>query len=69
MMKNVESYGKESGETGEPQHPIRPKYRKFGLRNMEKSIKEGKYTGKIKNLTETGNENENKMMTTNVEYV
>ena len=35
---------------------------------MEKNMKEAKYTGKNKNLTELGNENENKMMTTKVEY-
>ena len=31
-------------------------------------MKEGKYTGKVKNLTEPGDENENKMMTIKVEY-
>ena len=35
---------------------------------MEKNMKEGKYTGKIKNLIEPGDENENKMMITKVEY-
>ena len=35
---------------------------------MERNMKEGKYTGKIKKLTVPGNKNKNKMMTTIVEY-
>ena len=31
VKKDVEPYGEESGETGEPQQPIRQKYRKFRL--------------------------------------
>ena len=44
MMKKVaESDEEEGGETREPQQQ---KYGKFGLRNQEKNMKEGKYTGK-----------------------
>ena len=67
--KDLESDEKEGGETGEPQgNGIRRKYRKYRLKKMERNMKEGKYTGKIKNLTVPGNENKNKMMTTIVEY-
>ena len=60
---------KECGVTGEPQgNTVRQKFRKFGLKKMERNMKEGKYTGKIKKLTVPGNENKNKMMTTIVEY-
>ena len=41
--KDVQSDGKESGVTGEPQgNKIRQKFRKFGLKKMEKNyMKEG----------------------------
>ena len=68
MMKNgVESNVEKSGETEEPQRQtIRRKYRKYGLKKNEKNIKEGKYTGIIKNLMEPGDENKNGMMKTKV---
>ena len=67
--KDVESNGQEVGETGEPQgNKTRRKYRKFGLKKMERNMKEGKHTGKIKNLTEPGDENEDEMKKTKVEY-
>ena len=48
----------ESGKL--PENKIRRKYRKYWLENMEKNcMKEGKYTGKIENLMEPGDENEN----------
>ena len=66
--KDVKPYGKEGGVTGELQgNKTRRKFRKFGLKKMERNMKEGKYTGKI-NLTVPGNENKNTMMTTIVEY-
>ena len=50
MMKtDIELYAKEGGETREPQgNKIRQTFRKLGLRQMERNIKEGKHTGKIK---------------------
>ena len=52
VIKNdVESDEKEGGETGEPErNKIRRNFRKFGLKKMERNIKEGKHTGIIKNL-------------------
>ena len=69
MKKNVESDGVEGVESGkQPGNRIRRKYRKFGLRDMEKNMKEGKYTDKIENPIELGGENKNKEMKDKVEY-
>ena len=54
MKLDVESYGEESVETGGPQQPVRQKFGKFGLKKIERDMKEGKNTGKIKNLTVLG---------------
>ena len=50
----------ESGK--QPGHKIRQKYRKYGLRNIEINMKEGKHTGKIENLMKPGDENKNRMI-------
>merc|ERR1712238_602476 len=48
-----EDDGEESGETGEPQQPIRRKFSKFGLKKMENTdMKDGEHGGKIENLIE-----------------
>ena len=60
--------GKKMEPVKQPGNKIRQKYRKFGLKKMEKNMKEGNYTGKIQNLMEPGNENENEMTKTKVEY-
>ena len=56
-------------ETGkQPENKIQRKYKKYGHKNMEKSyIKEGKYTGRIKNWMEPGNQNQIKLMKKDVE--
>ena len=42
-----EDDGEESGETGEPQQPIRRKFSKFGLKKMENTdMKDGEHGGK-----------------------
>ena len=50
------------------ENETRQKYRNFGLRNMEKDMKVGKYNGKIKNLMKPGDKNKNEMIKTKVEY-
>ena len=68
-MKDVVSDGKECDVAGEPQgNTVRRKFRKFGLKKMERNMKEGNYTGTIMNLTVPGNESKNEMMTTIEEY-
>ena len=47
----------ESGK--QPGNKIRQKYRKYGLRNMEKNMKEGEIYWKIENLMEPGDRNKN----------
>ena len=70
IKKDVESDGKEGGKTGQPQeNKMRRKFQKeFGLEKMERNMKEGKHTGKIKNLMEPSDGIENEMMKTKVEY-
>ena len=48
-------YGEESGETGEPQQPIRRKYRKFILRKSERYVKNEENVGKYEYLMEIAN--------------
>ena len=48
-------YGEESGETGEPQQPIRRKYRKFILRKSERYVKKEENAGKYEYVTELAN--------------
>merc|ERR1712238_305170 len=58
MKNDVESDGTGRDVTGESQGstgPVRRKFRKFGLKKMERNMKEGNYTGKIKHLTVQGN--------------
>ena len=69
MKKDVELDGIEGVESGkQPGNKIRRKYRKFGLQNMQKNMKEEKYIDKIKNPIEPGGENKNKEMKNKVEY-
>ena len=72
IKKDEELDGKVGGETGEPQrNKIRQRFQKeFGLKKMERNMnmKEGKHTGKIKNLMEPSDENKNEMIKTKVEY-
>ena len=56
----------ESGK--QPENKIRQKYRRYGLKNMEKNKKAGKNTSKIINLMKPGDKNENEMMKNNVKY-
>ena len=46
----------------QPGNNTRRKYRKFGLQNMEKNMKEGKYTDKIESPMEPSGENKIKEM-------
>ena len=63
-MKDVVSDRKECDIAGEPQgNTVRRKFRKIGLKKMERNMKEGNYTGKI-NLTVPDNSGKIKNSTT-----
>jgi len=70
-MKDVGSDGEEGGDTGAPQWQkcgkLERKYKKYGLKKMERYVKEKENAGKIKNRMETCNQNKVKLMKTDGE--
>ena len=65
IEKDVELDRQEGDKTGKPQQPTT---KNWDLEILKRIWRKEKYTDKIKNLTEPGNENKSIMMTTKVEY-